>query len=40
MEPWGLVGCLPVIAALTASLPKQQRAWHLRLAMDALSFKS
>ena len=40
MEPLHLWGCWLAIAALTASLLKQQRAWYLRLAVDPLSFKS
>jgi len=31
---------LPAIASLTASSPKQRRAWCFRFAVDALSFES
>ena len=40
MEPLRSEACLPAIAALIASSPKQRVAWCLRLAMEALSLES
>ena len=40
MELLSLGACLPAIAALTTSSPKQRRVWCLRLAVDDLSFES